>query len=149
MVTTGSQKIIVWGPGGTPLGILRVKKLGRSVKWKGETDRAGTGAKQLSWERYVWIAIVGNVHVEICEWEGENGHFGRQWLWKENTINPATSQHHKLGGWLFPPYILETINTFPKTNKAAYTIQGQNILIHITWNRWSVITDNIRISVKL
>jgi hypothetical protein len=25
MVTTGSQKIIVWGPGGTPLGILRVK----------------------------------------------------------------------------------------------------------------------------
>jgi hypothetical protein len=25
MVTTGSQKITVWGPGGTPLGILRVK----------------------------------------------------------------------------------------------------------------------------
>jgi hypothetical protein len=27
MVTTGSQKITVWGPGGTPLGILRVKPL--------------------------------------------------------------------------------------------------------------------------
>jgi hypothetical protein len=27
MVTTGSQKIKVWGPGGTPLGILRVKHL--------------------------------------------------------------------------------------------------------------------------
>jgi hypothetical protein len=25
MVTTGSQKITVWGSGGTPLGILRVK----------------------------------------------------------------------------------------------------------------------------
>jgi hypothetical protein len=24
MVTTGSQKITVWGPGGTPLGMLRV-----------------------------------------------------------------------------------------------------------------------------
>jgi hypothetical protein len=23
MVTTGSQKITVWGPGGTPLGVLR------------------------------------------------------------------------------------------------------------------------------
>jgi hypothetical protein len=26
MVTTGSQKITVWGPGGTPLGILRVNR---------------------------------------------------------------------------------------------------------------------------
>jgi hypothetical protein len=25
MVMTGSQKITLWGPGGTPLGILRVK----------------------------------------------------------------------------------------------------------------------------
>jgi hypothetical protein len=25
MVTTGSHKITVWGPGGTPLGMLRVK----------------------------------------------------------------------------------------------------------------------------
>jgi hypothetical protein len=27
MVTTGSQKITLWGPGGTPLGILRVKRI--------------------------------------------------------------------------------------------------------------------------
>jgi hypothetical protein len=27
MVTTGSQKITLWGSGGNPLGILRVKKL--------------------------------------------------------------------------------------------------------------------------
>jgi hypothetical protein len=31
MVTTGSQKITVWGPGGTPLGILRLKVLSRYV----------------------------------------------------------------------------------------------------------------------
>jgi hypothetical protein len=31
MVTTGLQKITVWGPGGTPLGMLRVKQQTRAV----------------------------------------------------------------------------------------------------------------------
>jgi hypothetical protein len=34
MVTTGSQKITVWDPSGTPLGILRVKHHSMTAKEK-------------------------------------------------------------------------------------------------------------------
>jgi hypothetical protein len=64
-----------------------------------------------------------------------NGHFVGQWLSKGHTTHLATSQHHKLGGWLFSLKILENIKPLSKINKAAYTLQGQRSLIHITGNR--------------
>jgi hypothetical protein len=89
----------------------------------------------------MWILVSGKV---------VSNHFHGQWLSKENTIHPATSQQHTLGGWLFPHYVLETIKTVCKIKiEGAHILQRQNSLIHTTRNRWSVITGHIRISVNL
>jgi hypothetical protein len=54
MVTTGSQKIAVWGPGGTPLGILRAKKFDFNLRalyiikyWNYKLKRDSSGAESV------------------------------------------------------------------------------------------------------
>jgi hypothetical protein len=43
-------------------------------------------------------------------------------------LHCCAAQQRKLGGWLFPLHISETIKPFSKIKKAAHGLKGQNSL---------------------